>query len=90
MKTAENTLPAVRIQAVGLCNALRTDQLERGDVVVWNYGTTSEVIGIRKVTECFFEVTFSDGGTKTHARRFRSSRLVAVTGATARRHLGQS
>ena len=78
-------LATVQIQAIGLCNAVRTDQLERGDVVLWNYGYTSEVISKRKVSECFFEVTFFDGGTQTHARRLRFDRLIAITAKTALR-----
>jgi len=66
-------MPSTQLQGIGKIAAKPASELRAGDVIVWNFGSTSIVeevtIGAKTV-----KVALSGGYT----RRFNVSRLVAV------------
>ena len=72
-----------RLIDVGKVPAIFVEQLKIGDVVIWNYGSTSKVVGIKEVTKKTVEITFEwkdefDGSTKTETRRMRKTTLITT------------
>ena len=72
-----------RLIGVGQVPAIFVEQLKIGDVVVWNYGSTSKVVGIKEITKKTVEITFEwedefDGHTETSTRRMRKNSLITT------------
>lgn len=65
--------PTVHLIAVGDYPAKPAGLFEPGDHMAWNYGTTTTVASVAKVSAAFVLVTFTDGTD----RRIKASRLVA-------------
>jgi hypothetical protein len=91
-----------QLQYVGLVDAMFVHELEIGDRVMWNGGTSTEIVAIEAASKCFSTVTFRNtdhNGTDiegTHDRRMKNDRIVGVprdtfdafTTRTARREAG--
>lgn len=60
-------------QGIGQHTAKAAANLLAGDVIVWNYGSTSEVLSVIPGTKTV--VVALSGG---HTRRFSATKLVAV------------
>jgi hypothetical protein len=48
---------SIHLQGIGLHIAKLASEIAKGDVLVWNYGQTSQVASVRPVSSCFLEVT---------------------------------
>lgn len=66
-----------KLIGVGKVPAATVDTLQQGQKIMWNYGETSIVESVVKVSKIFFEVTFSSDG-ETYSRRFKGNRLIAI------------
>ena len=66
------------LQHVGYKPAVKAETLKVGDVLMWNYGYTSTVTKIIKVsiTSIWIEEKYNDSGD-IYQRRFLRNRLVA-------------
>jgi hypothetical protein len=71
----------VHLQGIGRHKAKRADQFQPGDSVVWNYGSTDHITGIREVSAKFLEFEFAKPYKALYdipnTRRFRKDRLIA-------------
>jgi hypothetical protein len=90
-KTLGN-VPAIHLQYIGLQPAIQVKNLHIGDVVVWNHGYTSKVVGIhpteskksavfdlQSMQDNYFK-EIKDG--KIYQRRMLMSRWIAVNEST--------
>ena len=66
-------MQTTHLQSIGIHQAKSASQLKAGDVIVWNFGSTSEVLNV--TTGAKTVVVSLSGG---YTRRFNASRLVAV------------
>lgn len=66
------------LQHVGYKPAVKAETLKVGDVLMWNYGYTSTITKIIKVSakSILFETKSDDSGN-IHQRRLSKNRLVA-------------
>lgn len=63
----------------GRQRALPAEQVKLGDTLMWNYGHTSEVIGIsRRKGSSLIEFTTRNREGNVCTRRLKATRLVAV------------
>lgn len=81
--TALAEVKRIRLQGVGWVPAVEAHELRAGDTVMWNYGSTSEVVGIADVSPAFLRLTLREAdGTVNERRMKKAGRLVArVTAA---------
>ena len=70
--------PCIWLQEVGLFRAKPAGELQVGDIMVWNYGSTSTVLTIRHKGKSVFVTERDHEGREYPERRFLASRLVAV------------
>ena len=70
----------IHLQGIGLFAAKPAGELQVGDKMVWNYGSTSTVLSIRTKGKSVFITERSEDGKEWPERRFLASRLVACTG----------
>lgn len=72
----------VQLQSVGHVAAKPAKEFKVGDFMAWNFGFTSEVVGIAKETKAFivFELKSTSDGI-TRERRLKKDRLVAIAKA---------
>jgi DNA repair protein RadC len=78
--TTANTTQAVQLQGIGLHNAKPASELAVGDVTVWNYGSTAEVISVTEASPVFLLVNLRDEKSgQVSPRRLKKTRLVAVS-----------
>lgn len=76
--TALSEVKRIRLQGVGWVPAVEAHELRAGDTVMWNYGSTSEVVGIADVSPAFLRLTLrSQDGTTNERRMKKEGRLVA-------------
>lgn len=72
----------VWLQGFGWCNAIPASEIEVGDILVWNYGYTSQVVEVVKETQHFR--TFRTRVERDHkhaalyTRKLKKGRLVSV------------
>ena len=66
-------MSTVHLQGIGKTSAKAASGLNIGDVIVWNYGSTSKVLDIKSTAKTVF-VELSGGFSK----KFSASRMVAV------------
>lgn len=69
----ENDMSTTRLHGIGTHQAKVAAKLKAGDVIVWNFGSTSEVVAVTPGTKTVV-VSLAGGYT----RRFNALRLVAV------------
>ena len=75
----QNIMATINLQGIGSQNATLVSNVKVGDTLVWNYGYTSEVVGIAKETKA--QIIFllkSNGDGVVRERRLAKSTLVAV------------
>jgi hypothetical protein len=69
---------SIHLQSVGRVAAIPAFQLEVGMRLMWNGGSTYDVIRIHDVSPAFLEITERDTRTgKNYIRRLKKTRLVA-------------
>ena len=66
-------MQSTHLQNIGKVAAKPAEQIKAGDVLVWNFGSTSEVLAVERTAKTV--VVKLSGG---YSRRFGASRLVAV------------
>ncbi len=70
------------IQGVGAHYGKPAGELQKDDVIVWNFGTTTQVLKIMKETKTLVEVYLFEPQTwKSYKRRLKKNRIVAIEGA---------
>lgn len=74
--TDTNT-PKIRIQGIGWVPADEAGNVEVGDKIMWNSGTTSEVTAIEAVSPQFIRVSLKGADGDETPRRWKRSSLVA-------------
>lgn len=67
----------LHLQGVGLHIAKLATEIRVGDVLVWNYGHTSEVVSIREVSPQFLAIEEKCESGKIWPRRIKKSRTIA-------------
>jgi len=75
------TEETIQLQSVGWVPAKLAVNVKVGDTLMWNFGTTSEVVAVREVSACFVEVTEKweakpYGGPSETKRKLKKTRLV--------------
>lgn len=69
---------SIHLQGVGRVKAMPASQLEVGMRLMWNGGSTSDVMRIRDVSPAFLGIVERDTRTgKDYTRRLKKTRLVA-------------
>lgn len=66
-------MQTTHLQGIGAHHAKAAAELKAGDVIVWNFGSTSEVLAVTPGAKTV--VVLLSGG---YTRRFNASRLVAA------------
>jgi hypothetical protein len=73
---AENSM---RLQSIGVVLGTPAKEIKVGDTLMWNFGSTSEVVEIVKETAKTIVVkTKPEDSDKVYERRFNKSRLVCI------------
>jgi len=76
-------MQTIKLQSVGATPALPASQLRQGDIIVFNFGHRAKITDIAKITKAFTTFILFDYETQSECiRRFKTSRLVAVTPET--------
>lgn len=70
----------MRLQGIGLCEAVAASNLKVGDVVIWNYGYKSQVVDIipSKTGKTATFKMLSLGSGEVHDRKMNMSRPVVI------------
>ena len=77
---AAATTPAIHLQAVGSGRAKRADELQVGDITIWNFGLRARVEAVREVSKCYVEADLrSEESGNVNARRMKKDRLVGFS-----------
>jgi len=81
-KALDAHLGSIHLQGIGRHHAIPAGDLKVGDIIVYNYGSTSIVREKKKISPKTIEVVVesqerSDNG-KRYTRQYRVDRLVAV------------
>jgi len=77
----------IHLQGVGRQNAIFAGNIMVGDILVWNYGTTSEVLSIEDPGKAYIIITeryeswIKKGELLTSERKMKKDRLVAYAKA---------
>ena len=69
---------SIKLQAVGRAPAKSVSEIQPGDTLMWNYGETSTVQKIQKVSPKFAKVTTRTKNGKEYTRRMKLDRLVGL------------
>ena len=73
-------MKTIQLQGIGKTEARSVNNLKVGDVIMWNYGYTSEVVNIEESgtgkTRILLLKSNTDGITRS--RRLANTRLVAI------------
>lgn len=78
MSTA--TTPTLHLQSIGKVRAKLASEIAAGDVLVWNFGMRTLVLGVRELSKCYLEVTeLSEESGNTTQRRMKKDRLVGLS-----------
>ena len=72
-----NGRPCIHLQGIGLFAAKPASEVKPGDVLVWNYGSTSTVLTVRTAGKSVYIAQKTDDGKEWPERRFLGSRLIA-------------
>lgn len=69
---------SIHLQGIGRVHAKPAQEFKVGEKMGWNYGSTSKVIGVKKVTKKFivFRLQTKDGSV--WERRLKKDRMVAI------------
>ena len=73
-----NTKGLVWLQGIGAIAGKKAEEIVVGDVLVWNYGYTSEVKAILGETSKTVTLQIEDGG-KLFERKFKKDRYVGFS-----------
>lgn len=71
----------VHLQSYGFADAVKAMALEPGDVMIWNWGQTSEVVSVDSVSAHYLTITEKTKTGYQGERRFKKDRLVGVVKA---------
>tara|TARA_R100000742_G_C4243386_1_gene62679 strand:+ start:237 stop:485 length:249 start_codon:yes stop_codon:yes gene_type:complete len=79
-------METIQIQSVGKVPAIPASSLWVDDIIVFNFGHLAKVTDVAKITKAFTTFILFDYQTKSECiRRFKTTRLVAVTSETYKR-----
>lgn len=67
----------LHLQGVGLHIAKLATEIKVGDVLVWNYGHTSEVVAVRDASPQYLSIDAKCNDGKVWTRKIKKSRTVA-------------
>jgi hypothetical protein len=75
------TIPAkaIQLQSIGFVPAVEAADLKVGDITVWNFGATEEILEVLEPTKAFVKLiikTVSSGSI--HERKLKKTRLVGI------------
>ena len=77
---APASAPSIHLQAVGSVRAKRADELQVGDITIWNFGLRARVEAVREVSKCYVEADLrSEESGNVNARRMKKDRLVGFS-----------
>lgn len=68
----------VTLQSVGHVLGEAAMNVKVGDVLMWNFGGTSEVLDVKEVSKQFIEVTEKSKSGYVGNRRMKKTRLVVI------------
>jgi len=69
----------IKLQGIGERNAIPSRDLKPGQIIIWNYGYTSEVLSIQEVSKCYILLTArSNNDGNVYERKFKKSFLIAI------------
>lgn len=72
---------AMRLISLGLVLGTPANEIKAGDILMWNYGYTSQVNSIVKETAKTLTISHTDTISQTiYERKFSKSRLVCILG----------
>lgn len=81
-KALDQKLGSIHLQGIGRYPAIPAKDLKVGDIIVYNYGSTSVVRSRRKISDKTIEVVVESQGRMDKGKRYtvsyRVDRLVAV------------
>ncbi len=72
-------MQTIQLQSIGLVQAVEAASLKVGDITVWNFGATEEILEVLEPTAKFVKFiirTVSNGST--YERRLKKTRLVGI------------
>lgn len=69
----------IHLQSVGTVPAIAAEKLRVGNVMMWNFGSTSTVETIENASPYFLLVTEKTKEGKLYSRKMKKSRLVAIS-----------
>jgi hypothetical protein len=75
---------SIHLQGIGQFTAKPAGDLQMGDVTVWNYGSTAEVVSLSRKGKSVYVTLKTQDGKEWPERRFLGSRLIACTGLGGR------
>ncbi len=76
-ETSKNKTLGLHLQGVGLHIAKLATEIKIGDVLVWNYGHTSEVVAVRDASPQYIAIDEKCESGKILTRRIKKSRTIA-------------
>jgi hypothetical protein len=75
-RAAAPNAPTVHLQSIGKTPAKKGGEIKAGDTLVYNFGSTAKVTGVRDHSAKFVMVTMESGG-KSYTQKMGRDRLVA-------------
>lgn len=69
----------IHLQSFGKTPAKAAGDFKIGDITVWNFGITAEVVGFGKETKAFIELTLKDAQCGLYNRKLKKDRLVGIS-----------
>lgn len=78
MSLTDNHTPArtLHLQGIGKVLGVPLAEIQAGDVLMWNYGSKSEVVSVEPVTANTYALTTRTADGKTWTQRKRGTTLV--------------
>ena len=71
-------MQTIQLQSIGKVEATEAINLKVGDVTVWNFGFTEEIIEVLKVTAKTRVLKIKSESGKFFERRLKNDRLVGI------------
>lgn len=76
-QTDRNGAACIWLQSVGLHHAKPAAELQVGDTMVWNFGSTSTVLSVRRAGASVYVKQKTDDGKEWPEVRYLGKRLIA-------------
>lgn len=72
-----NRAQGIHLQSIGFHVAKPASQIQVGDVLVYNYGVTAQVVSVGSASKAFMALVVRAESGKEYASRMKKDRLVA-------------